>query len=165
VFSEKLTITDDPFIISGYGSKYFNNEGLATKRRAIIKNGILKNYYIDSYYSKKLAMSPTSGETSNLLFKTGTKDINRLISEVDKGVMVTGFNGGNCNGSTGDFSYGIEGFFIKNGELAYPISEMNITGNMKELWSGILAIGDDINVNSAWLTPSILFEGVSFSGI
>jgi PmbA protein len=110
-------------------------------------------------------MSPTSGETSNLLFKTGTKDINRLISEVDKGVMVTGFNGGNCNGSTGDFSYGIEGFFIKNGELAYPISEMNITGNMKELWSGILAIGDDINVNSAWLTPSILFEGVSFSGI
>lgn len=165
VFSDKLTVTDDPFIISGRGSGYFDNEGIATKRRAIIENGVLRNYYTDSYYSKKLGLEPTSGDTTNLIFKTGTKEISQLVAGVEKGILVTGFNGGNCNGSTGDFSYGIEGFYIENGELRYPVSEMNITGNMKELWSNILAMGSDINTNSAWLTPSILFEGVDFSGI
>ena len=165
IFSDKLTVTDDPFLISGRGSGYFDNEGLATKKRVIIENGILKNYYIDTYYSKKLGMDPTSGETTNLIFKTGTKDINQLIADVEKGIMVTGFNGGNCNGSTGDFSYGIEGIFIENGKLTYPVSEMNITGNMKELWSKVIATGNDVNTNSAWLTPSVLFEGVDFSGI
>jgi PmbA protein len=165
VFSDLLTVTDDPFIISGLGSGYFDNEGLATKRRIIIENGVLRNYYIDTYYSKKLDMEPTSGDTTNLVFKTGSKEISQLITGVEKGIMVTGFNGGNCNGSTGDFSYGIEGFFIEMGELKHPVSEMNITGNMKELWSNIAAIGNDVNTNSAWLTPSVLFEGVDFSGI
>jgi PmbA protein len=165
VFSDKLTINDDPFIISGRASGYFDSEGLATKKRSIIENGILRNYYIDTYYAKKLGMQPTSGDTANLIFTTGDKEINQLIAEVDKGILVTGFNGGNCNGSTGDFSYGIEGFLIENGELIQPVSEMNITGNMKELWSNILAIGNDVNTNSAWLTPSVLFEGVDFSGI
>ncbi len=165
VFSDKLTINDDPFIISGRASGYFDSEGLTTKKRSIIENGILRNYYIDTYYAKKLGMHPTSGDTANLIFTTGDKDINQLIAKVDKGILVTGFNGGNCNGSTGDFSYGIEGFLIENGELIQPVSEMNITGNMKELWSNILAIGNDVNTNSAWLTPSVLFEGVDFSGI
>lgn len=165
VFSEKLTITDDPFILSGRASGYFDSEGLATKKRTIIDNGILRNYYIDTYYAKKLGMQPTSGDTSNLIFKAGNKMIEQLITEVDKGILVTGFNGGNCNGSTGDFSYGIEGFLIEKGELTQPVSEMNITGNMIGLWSNILAVGNDINTNSAWLTPSILFEGVDFSGI
>jgi PmbA protein len=79
--------------------------------------------------------------------------------------MVTGFNGGNSNGSTGDFSYGIDGFLIENGEIIKPVSEMNITGNMKELWSNIGEVGMDVNKNSSWLAPSILFEGVDFSGI
>ncbi|WP_372934431.1 TldD/PmbA family protein [Mariniphaga sediminis] len=164
VFSEKLTVTDDPFIIFGRGSRLFDGEGLATKKRLVFESGVVRNYYIDTYYGKKLNMEPTGGSNTNLVFKTGGKDLDGLVSTVEKGILVTGFNGGNCNGSTGDFSYGIEGFFIEKGQLKQPVSEMNITGNMKELWSNIGEIGNDVNENSSWLTPSVLFSGVDFSG-
>ncbi len=165
VVSDKLTITDDPFIVSGRGSRFFDSEGLATKKRSIFENGVLKNYYIDTYYGKKLQMAPTSGNTTNLVFSAGNKNLQELINSIKKGIFVTGFNGGNSNGTTGDFSYGIEGFLIENGELTKPVSEMNITGNMLALWSNIGEIGNNINTNSSWLAPSILFQGVDFSGI
>ena len=165
VASDKLTITDDPFIVSGRGSRLFDGEGLATKKRSVFEKGVLKTYYIDTYYGKKLQMAPTSGSTTNLVFETGDKDLQGLIGTVKKGILVNGFNGGNSNGSTGDFSFGIEGFLIENGAITRPVSEMNITGNMKELWSNIGEIGNDINDSSSWLTPSIIFEGVDFSGI
>ena len=165
VVSDKLTITDDPFIVSGRGSRLFDGEGLATQKRPVFENGVLKNYYIDTYYGKKLEMQPTSGSTTNLVFSTGNKNLQELIASVNKGILVTGLNGGNSNGTTGDFSYGIEGFLIENGEIIRPVSEMNITGNMLTLWSNIGEMGSDVNLNSSWLTPSILFEGVDFSGI
>ncbi len=165
VFSDKLTITDDPFIEGGRASRLFDNEGLATHIRPVFEKGVLKTYYIDTYYAKKLQMAPTGGSTTNLVFKTGSKDLQGLIASVKKGILVTGFNGGNSNGSTGDFSYGIDGFLIENGEIVKPVSEMNITGNMKQLWSGVGEVGNDVNKNSSWLAPSILFEGVDFSGI
>ncbi len=165
VVSEKLTLTDDPFIVGGRGSRLFDGEGLATKKRTIFDKGILKTYYLDTYYGKKLEMQPNGGGTSNLVFETGPKNIDGLIASVKKGILVTGFNGGNSNGTTGDFSYGIEGFLIEDGKLTKPVSEMNITGNMKDLWSDIGEIGNDVNKNSSWLTPSILFENVDFSGI
>jgi PmbA protein len=165
VASSKLTITDDPFIVSGRASRLFDGEGLATKKRPVFEKGVLKTYYIDTYYGKKLQMAPTSGSTTNLVFETGDKDLQGLVGTVKKGILVTGFNGGNSNGSTGDFSFGIEGFLIENGAIIQPVSEMNITGNMKDLWSGIGEIGNDINQSSPWLTPSIVFEGVDFSGI
>ncbi len=163
--SDKLTITDDPFIISGRGSQLFDNEGLAAKKRPVFEKGILKTYYIDTYYGKKLDMEPTSGSTTNLIFDAGTKDLDGLIASIDKGILVTGFNGGNCNGSTGDFSYGIEGFLVEKGKLTIPVSEMNITGNMKDLWKNLAEVGTDAHTNSSWQTPSLLFNNVDFSGI
>lgn len=165
VISEKLTLTDDPFIVSGRGSRLFDSEGLATKKRLVFEKGVLKTYYIDTYYGKKLETDPTSGSTTNLVFETGNKNLEELIASVDKGILVTGFNGGNSNGTTGDYSYGIEGFLIEKGKLVQPVSEMNITGNMLNLWSNIGKIGNDVNLDSSWLTPSVLFEGVDFSGI
>ncbi len=165
VASEKLTITDDPFIVGGRASRMFDSEGLATKVRPVFEKGVLKTYYIDTYYGKKLGMTPTSGSSTNLVFETGDKDLQGLIASVKKGILVTGFNGGNCNGTTGDFSYGIEGFLVENGEIVKPVSEMNITGNMKHLWSNIGEIGNDVNKNSSLRAPSVLFEGVDFSGI
>ena len=164
VFSEKLSVFDDPFIVSGRGSRLFDNEGLATKKRPVFENGVLKNYFIDTYYGKKLGMEPTSGSNTNLVFQLGDKDLAGLTATVDRGILVTGFNGGNSNGSTGDFSYGIEGFLIEKGKIVQSVSEMNITGNMKELWAKIGEVGNDVNENSSWLIPSILFEGVDFSG-
>ncbi|MCK3686366.1 TldD/PmbA family protein [Maribellus sp. YY47] len=165
VVSEKLTLTDDPFILGGRGSRLFDGEGLATQKRTIFDKGVLKTYYIDTYYGKKLEMAPTSGSTTNLVFETGDKDLQGLIASVEKGIFVTGFNGGNSNGTSGDFSYGIEGFLIENGKITKPVAEMNITGNMLQLWSGIGEIGKDVNLNSSWRTPSILFEQVDFSGL
>jgi PmbA protein len=165
VVSEKLTLSDDPFIAGGRGSRLFDGEGLATKKRLVFDRGVLKNYYIDTYYGKKLEMEPTSGSTTNLVFNTGDKDLEALVASVKKGILVTGFNGGNSNGSTGDFSYGIDGFLIENGEIVKPVSEMNITGNMKTLWSNIGEIGNDVNEISSWRTPSILFNDVDFSGL
>jgi len=165
IASDLLTLTDDPFIVSGRGSRYFDREGLATKKRTIVDRGVLKDYYIDTYYGKKLQMKPTSGDTTNLVFNPGEKDLDGLIAAADRAILVTGFNGGNSNGTTGDFSYGIEGFLVENGILVQPVSEMNITGNFKRLWKELVAVGSDVYENSSWRTPSLLFDNVDFSGI
>ncbi len=165
VASEKLTLTDDPFIIGGIGSKHFDDEGLATKKRVVFNKGKLQTYFIDTYYAKKLETEPTSGDTSNLIFETGDKSQDELITHMKNGILVTGFNGGNTNSSTGDFSYGIDGFLIQNGEIAQPISEMNISGNMKELWTKLAEVGNDPYLKSSWQTPSLLFSSIDFSGL
>lgn len=165
IASEALTVIDDPFVISGRGSTHFDSEGLAMKRRIMIEKGVLKDYYINTYYGRKLEMVPNSGDTSNLLFGLGPSDLTGLIGSVQKGVLVTGFNGGNSNGSTGDYSFGIEGFYIENGEIVHPLSEMNISGNMKELWKRLVATGNDPYMNSSSQIPSLLFSDEDFSGI
>ena len=110
-------------------------------------------------------MAPTISAPSILLLKEGDKNLERLIAATPRAVLVTGFNGGNCNSSTGDFSYGIEGFLVENGKLSTPVSEMNITGNMIALWSALLEVGNDPRPNSSWRIPSLVFENVSFSGL
>ncbi len=165
VASEQLTLIDDPFIVGGRGSRLFDGEGMATKKRNVFDKGVLKTYYIDTYYGKKLKMKPTSGGTTNLVFKTGNKDLKGLMASVKKGILVTGFNGGNCNGATGDFSYGIDGFVIENGKVKQAITEMNITGNMLTLWANIAEIGNDVKEDSSWRTPSVLFNAIDFSGL
>jgi len=165
VASEKLSITDDPFIISGRASRLFDSEGIATGKRMVFDHGILKTYFIDTYYGKKLGMEPNSGDTTNLLFETGERDLEGLIASLERGILITGFNGGNSNGTTGDFSYGIDGFLVEKGKIVRPVSEMNISGNMKELWMNLAEVGTDINKNASWQTPSMLFSGVDFSGI
>ncbi|MGQ8337356.1 TldD/PmbA family protein [Sunxiuqinia sp. A32] len=165
VASDKLTLTDDPFIIGGRGSQLFDGEGLASKKRTVFDKGVLGTYFIDTYYGKKLEMDPTTGETSNLIFEIGDKDLESLVKSMKDGILVTGFNGGNTNGTTGDFSYGIDGFLVENSELVKPVSEMNITGNMMDLWMSLAEVGNDPRLDSSWQTPSLLFENIDFSGI
>ena len=165
VGSEKLHLVDDPFIISGRGSRLFDGEGLALKERTIFDRGILKSYYIDTYYGKKLGMDPTTGSTSNLLLEPGDRSLDEMIASLDRGILVTGFNGGNSNGSTGDFSYGIEGFLIEKGKIVKPVSEMNITGNLLQLYKDLAEVGNDVYEDTAWRTASLLFNNVAFSGI
>jgi len=165
VASEKLTITDNPFIKGGMSSRLYDGDGIAAKQMVMIENGILKNYYIDHYYGQKLEMELTSGGSSNLEFALGTKDLNQLITSIQKGILVTGFNGGNSNPTTGDFSFGISGLLIENGILTQPIYEMNIAGNAIEFWSKLVELGSDAYQGSAWYRPSLLFENIYFSGI
>jgi len=165
IASDKLSVIDDPLLISGFGSRHFDSEGLNAVRRDILENGILRNYYIGTYYGRKLNLPPTSGSNSNIIFKNGDRGLDDIVKSMEKGVLVTGFNGGNCNGSTGDFSYGIEGFYIEKGEVVHPVNEMNISGNMNDFWNTLVEVGNDPNRMGSYMTPSMLFEMTDFSGL
>jgi PmbA protein len=110
-------------------------------------------------------MKPTSGSSSNVVFNAGSRNLDQIIGSLKKGVLITGFIGGNCNGSTGDFSYGIEGFFVEGGKIIHPVNEMNITGNMNQFWFSLTEMGNDIRENETFRIPSLLFENVDLSGI
>lgn len=163
--SSKLTLLDEPHLPKARGARYFDYEGVATEPRTIFENGVLKTYFIDTYNAKKMNVAPTISSPSILILKKGNKDLSGLISEVENGILVTGFNGGNSNSSTGDFSYGIEGFLIEKGKMTTPISEMNVTGNMTQLWASLIEIGNDPRLTSSWRIPSLVFENVDFSGL
>lgn len=163
--SSKVTLMDEPHLIGASGARYFDHEGVATKRGPILENGVLKTYFIDTYSGKKMDVEPTISGPSILVLQPGSKDLEGLIAGQKKGILITGFNGGNCNSTTGDFSYGIEGFLIENGKLTTPVSEMNITGNMLSLWSSFVEAGNDARLTSSWRIPSLVFEGVDFSGL
>ena len=165
IASDKLTLIDDPHILQARGSRWFDYEGVATKKRMVIENGVLRTYYIDSYNANKMKVEPTISGASILTFNTGNKDLDGLVAGLKKGILVTGFNGGNSNSSTGDFSFGIEGFLIENGKLVKPISEMNITGNVLTLWDKLVEVGNDARTTSSWRTPSLVFDDVAFSGL
>lgn len=165
VGSDKFLLKDEPHIIGAMGARYFDAEGVATQPCVVFDRGVLKTYFIDTYYANKMKMEPTISDPSILILQPGNTDLNGLISGVNNGILVTGFNGGNCNSSTGDFSYGIEGFLIEYGKLTQPVNEMNITGNMISLWNSLIETGNDPRLNSSWRIPSLVFEGVDFSGL
>jgi len=165
IASERLTLIDDPFIPRGLGSRLFDDEGLTARRLVMIEKGVLKNYNIDNYYGRKLGMEPTTGNSSNLVFEYGEKSGEEIARGISRGILVTGFIGGNSNGTTGDFSFGISGYLIENGALIKPVYEMNISGNMKDLWNQLVQLGNDPHPYSSWRTPTLHFQGVQFSGI
>ncbi len=165
VLGGNITIMDDPHQLQASGARYFDNEGVATQRMPIFENGVLKTYFIDTYNSNKLNMPPTIATPSILTIGMGNKDCDGLVASLDKGILVTGFNGGNSNSSTGDFSFGVEGFLVENGKVTQPVSEMNITGNLLTLWNNLTEAGNDPRPSSNWKIPSLLFDGVDFSGL
>ncbi|MDR2496545.1 MAG: TldD/PmbA family protein [Tannerellaceae bacterium] len=165
VLGDNITLIDNPHQLKTIGARYFDGEGVATRKMPVFENGVLKTYYIDTYYANKLDAAPTVESPSILQLQLGTKNTDELIASVDKGVFVSGFNGGNSNSSTGDFSYGIEGFLIEKGKLTQPVNEMNITGNMLSLWNNLAEAGNDPRESSSWKIPSLLFNDVDFSGL
>jgi PmbA protein len=164
ITSEKLTLIDDPHIPQARGARWFDGEGVAAVKRTVIDRGVLRTYYIDTYYGGKLDMEPTIQSPSILTCEHGGKNFGQLLASMDRGIWVTGFNGGNSNSTTGDFSYGIEGFLVEKGKAVKPISEMNITGNLLALWKNVVEVGNDPRLITPQRIPSILFDKVSFSG-
>ena len=165
VASGLFTLRDEPHVVGANGSRYFDNEGVATRPMTIFDKGVLQTYFIDTYNAKKMSVAPTISSPSRLVLEPGSKDLDGLVADVEQGILVTGFNGGNSNSTTGDFSYGIEGFLIENGKLTQPVNEMNVTGNFIDLWGSLVAVGNDPQPNRSWLVPSLVFDGVNFSGL
>jgi len=165
IASDKLTVTDDPFVDFGLGSRLYDGEGMTTKRRTMIDKGVLKSYYIDTYYAKKLGMEPTTGSATNLVFELGDQSLDEMVKSMKRGILVTGFIGGNSNSTTGDFSFGIMGVLIENGQPVHAVNEMNISGNLQDFWGRLVAVGNDPYSFSSWRRPSMYFKEVEFSGV
>lgn len=172
VFPSDFYLSDKAHLIGAIGSRYFDGEGIATKEMNIIEAGVINCYFINSYYSKKLDMPITIEGPSVLTctsdgnFTSGSaeKNLDSILKKTDKGIFVTGFNGGNTNSSTGDFSFGVQGFYYENGVILHPIKEMNVTGNIVSLLNNLIFTGDDPRKSSRWLIPTLAFESVNFSG-
>jgi PmbA protein len=164
IASEKFTMIDDPLLVSGFGSRLYDGEGLAAKKRTIIDRGVLKSYYIDTYYGRKLGMEPTTSGTTNLIFAYGDKSLEELVAQMKRGIFVTGFIGGNSNSTTGDFSQGVFGVYVENGKRVKPVNEMNVSGNLSEVLMQLVEMGNDPWIYSSWRRPSMYFKDIQFSG-
>ena len=167
VFSEGVTILDEPVRPGETGSKLFDGEGVAGKNAEVISGGVVKRYSINTYMAGKMKAEPTIEDVIRprlAPWPSPGLDRNALMKMCGDGILVTDFNGGNCNKTTGDFSYGISGQLFKDGVCVRPVSEMLITGNFLQLWKNLIAAGDDYRICSSKLIPSLAFDNVDFSG-
>lgn len=166
IFPDGLTIIDTPHILGQSGSRLFDSEGVATHTSPIIENGVVRQYSLNTYMSAKMGLAPTIEDFSRPKVMPwpqagmSREDIMRMCGD---GVLVTGFNGGNSNPATGDFSYGIEGFAFEGGVITHPIREMVMTGNFLQVWARLLACGDDARPCMAKLIPTLAFSGMDIS--
>ena len=163
--SEKFILVDDPLMPEGLGSRLYDGDGFAAKKRTIVEAGVLKDFYIDWYYSRKLGLEPTSGSTGNMIVPAGARSVDEIIKDLGRGVLVTDFLGGNSNPTTGDFSVGIFGQFFEDGKIVHPVSEMNIADNHLKFWYKLAECANDPWLYSEWRTPSMVFNDVVVSGV
>lgn len=167
LFSEGMTIEDRCRRIGETGSRLFDSEGVATTEHSIIENGVVKEYFVNTYISNKTGMAPTIEDATRPALKPWPEagmDKEKIMKKCRNGILVTGFNGGNSNATTGDFSFGIEGFAFKDGKITHPVHEMLITGNLITLWNQLVAVGDDARPCMSKLIPTLAFSKVDFSG-
>lgn len=165
VASPVLTVTDDPLLVAGIGSRPFDPEGMANRARPLFDKGVLRGFYLDTYYARKVKQEPTSATAGNLVYAAGSRSQEELVRAMGKGILVTMFIGGNSNPATGDFSFGIRGQWVENGKPVRPISEMNLSGNHLSFWLKLAELGNDPFVYAEDRCPSLRFEEAQFSGV
>ncbi len=165
VASPLLTLTDDPLVPHGLGSRLFDGEGIAARRLPIFEAGVLRSFYVDTYYGRKAGWAPTTGGPSNLVFTPGALDLAELLADAHDGFYVTSWLGGNADATSGDFSIGIRGHRIERGRAGAPVSEMNVTGNLLALLANLTAVGSDPYPFSSVRSPTLVFREVEFSGL
>ena len=165
IFSKTLNVLDDPHMSRGLGSRNFDSEGVKTDKLKLIENGFLKNYLIDTYYGKKLKQSSNgrSGGTSNLYFENGSVSYDELLNSSKRNLYITETIGHGVNLVTGDYSVGATGFMVENGELTYPVSEITIAGNFKEIFKNI-TLASDLEFKYSTNAPTLLIEGLVVAG-
>ena len=166
VFSPLVRIRDLPDLKRGLASSPFDDEGVATRRRDIVEQGVLQGYFLGSYSARKLGMVSTgnAGGNHNLLVDSTGEDFSALLKKMGRGLLVTELLGMGVNQVTGDYSRGAAGFWIENGEIAYPVQEITIAGNLKDMFRGIGAIGTDVVVRGSRQCGSILIEDMTVAG-
>ncbi|MCQ2383501.1 MAG: TldD/PmbA family protein [Paludibacteraceae bacterium] len=164
VGSKLLNLLDLPHKKHTLGARLYDSEGLATRRRYFFHDGVLRTYFLTTFHANKLRMKPTCDEPSVLVMPNGKHSLEQLLQTIQgDGLYITDFIGGNCNPVTGDFSFGITGFTVKDGKIVSPLIGQNLTGNMLEFWNHLALVGNDADVNSSVQIPSLLFENITIA--
>ena len=166
VFAPTVRIHEQPFLKKALGSTAFDNDGVAPANRDLVRDGILQGYVLDVYSARKLGMRSTgnAGGVHNLIIEPGDKDLSGLLKQMHTGFLVTELIGFGINGVTGDYSRGAAGFWVENGEIQYPVEEITIAGNLKDMYREILAIGNDVDTRGNIRSGSILIESMTLAG-
>ncbi len=165
IFSKSICIFDKPDILRGLGSKSFDSEGVYTDTLQLVEHGILKNYLVDTYNGKKLNLKSNGrcGGTSNLFFENGKTSFKDLMNSSPKSLYITETIGHGSNIVTGDYSVGATGFLIENGDFKYPINEITIAGNFRDMFNNI-TLANDLEFEYATNSPTMLVEGMVVAG-
>jgi len=166
IFPSSILIQEHPHLPKALGSAPFDDNGVATRDNIFIENGILTNYSLGIYSARKLGMQTTgnSGGVHNLAISTGHKNLAELIKSMHKGILVTEVMGQGVNILTGDYSRGVAGFWVENGEIQFPIEEVTVAGNLRDMYAHIVEVGNDIDRRGNVHTGSILIEEMTVAG-
>ncbi len=166
VFPAWMRISERPHIRKGLGSAPFDSEGVATRDRELVDAGVLTGYVLSTYSARKLGLKTTgnAGGVHNLIVAPGEDDFDALVRKMDRGLIVTELMGQGVNGVTGDYSRGAAGFWVEKGAIAYPVHEITIAGNLKEMYQQIVAVGSDVDARGGIRTGSVLIEKMTIAG-
>jgi PmbA protein len=170
VFPDHIQVVEDPHLVGGVGSAPFDEEGVKTVRRKVVSDGVLQGYFLSSYSARKLGMQTTgnAGGSHNLeIVSSSTKladDFAGMLRKMDRGLLVTELMGQGVNYVTGDYSRGASGYWVENGVIQYPVEEITIAGNMRDMFQAIVAIGNDVLTRGNKSTGSILIEKMVVAG-
>jgi PmbA protein len=166
IFAPWVKITEDPHIRGALASSPFDEEGVATRYRELVAGGVLNGYFLGSYSARKLGMQTTgnAGGCHNLILADTGEDFAGLLKKMGRGLLVTELMGQGINMVTGDYSRGAAGFWVENGAIAYPVHEITIAGNLRDMFRGFAAAGSDVLRRGSKHCGSILIERMTIAG-
>ena len=171
VFAPHISIEDIPDIRKGLASSPFDDEGVKVQRRTVVQDGVLNGYFLGTYSARKLGMQTTgnSGGNHNLTLKSSVgngrgAEFSALLKRMDRGLLVSELLGQGVNHVTGDYSRGAAGFWVEHGEIQYPVQEITIAGNLRDMFHSILEVGNDVPVQGSRQCGSILIENMTVAG-
>jgi PmbA protein len=170
IFPESIMLDEDPFIPLGAGSSPFDDEGVQVRARRVIDAGRVSGYFLSSYSARKLGMRTTgnAGGSHNLRFtsrKTRPSDnLDSLIKQMGRGLLVTEVMGQGVNGLTGDYSRGVFGYWVEGGQIQHPVEEVTIAGNLKAMFKGLVAVGSDEVIRGNKTCGSVLIDAMTVAG-
>lgn len=170
VFADHVDLVDDPFVTKGMASGWFDDDGIATRRRTVVDGGVLTGWFLGAYSARKLGLAPTGngGGAHNLSLTSRLTapgdDFAQMLKKMGTGLLVTELMGQGVNGITGDYSRGASGYWVENGRIAFPVEEVTIAGNLIEMYRRIVAVGTDVLTSGSRATGSILIESMTVAG-
>jgi PmbA protein len=166
IFPSWMKVSERPHIRKALGSAPFDSEGVATRDRELVVDGVLQGYVLSTYSARKLGLKTTgnAGGVHNVLVSSGNEGFDALLKQMHRGLVVTELMGQGVNGVTGDYSRGAAGFWVENGQVAYPVHEITIAGNLKQMYQQIVAVGSDVDLRGSVRTGSVLIEQMTVAG-